>query len=379
MTNDLWSTRDLPVLHAIARLEAESDTNFGLHEIANVTGFDLDVIRRSLLALEHEYIAFKSLSGDGVAVLSARNVRLLGAGRRAVGQWPDSKDFPASDQAGRVRAWVELLRDPPRLVVANSSTGAIRLVCPTVYLQAQPGPKALVGGPLPAVAELAPGYSFVWELLHFRSWSNDPSVKSSLHVHFDDEQGQRWELGHAQVVPIESIDASHLQFVQPSQVPTDALDTTAPASSMVGAVGERVAFVAYVHEDAGFVDRLQADLEDAGITVWRDRDQLIPGDDLRVLIREAIEHRAFAFVPCFSDRYEARDRSYMNEELSIALEEMRRRSQTNWFVPVRFSDCPMPDLDLGLGRRLKDIVWANLFDDWDGEIKRLVRAIRRRV
>lgn len=377
--NDTWYTRDLLVLHAIAELETTDDANFGLHDLERVTGFDLDDIRRSLVALEHEYVAFKALPGDGVALFAVRGISLLGSGRRAIGQWPGHNDESPSDQAGRVRAWVELLSDPPRLVVGNSSGGVIRSVSPSVYLKSESQPAALVGGTLSSLAELASGYSFVWELVHFRSLSQDPSVRSSLHVQFDDQRGQRWELGHSRLVPVDAVDPSRLQYVQPGQVPIDAIDTGAPSSQAVGAAGERLAYLAYMHEDASLVDRLQTDLEGAGITAWRDRDQLLPGDDLGLMIREAIEHRALAFIPCFSDRYLDREKTYMNAELSVALEEIRLRGQAHWFMPVRFSNCAMPDLDLGLGRRLKDVIWANLFEDWDREVTKLIRSIRRRV
>lgn len=56
------------------------------------------------------------------------------------------------------------------------------------------------------------------------------------------------------------------------------------------------AFISYVREDADEVDKLQEDLEAAGIRVWRDTSELWPGQDWRAEIRRAIKDSALAFI-----------------------------------------------------------------------------------
>src|ERR1700733_5497749 len=85
------------------------------------------------------------------------------------------------------------------------------------------------------------------------------------------------------------------------------------------------AFISYVHENSGDVDQLQRALEAAGIRVWRDKDDLWPGEDWRVKIRNAITNDALVFIACFSREGVARKKSYQNEELALAIEEMRKR------------------------------------------------------
>ncbi len=71
--------------------------------------------------------------------------------------------------------------------------------------------------------------------------------------------------------------------------------------------------------------------------------------------------------------------SYQNEELTLAIEQLRRRRPGDpWLIPVRFDECDIPDLDLGGGRTLTELQSADLFGDSYGEqAARLVQAIRR--
>ena len=96
------------------------------------------------------------------------------------------------------------------------------------------------------------------------------------------------------------------------------------------------AFISYVHENSRKVDHLQRTLESAGIRVWRDIDDLRPGEDWRAKIREAISQGALVFIACFSKESVARSKSYQYEELTLAIEEIRKRSpEASWFIPVR--------------------------------------------
>src|ERR1700761_3863846 len=85
------------------------------------------------------------------------------------------------------------------------------------------------------------------------------------------------------------------------------------------------AFISYVREDAHHVDRLQRLLEKSGVRVWRDTADLWPGEDWRARIRSAITKNALAFLVCFSSASESRTLSGQNEELILAIEQLRLR------------------------------------------------------
>jgi len=149
----------------------------------------------------------------------------------------------------------------------------------------------------------------------------------------------------------------------------------------VAATGERRphAFISYVREDAAAVDRIQRVLESHGIPTWRDTDDLWPGDDWRSQITQAITENSLVFIACFSHNSLAREVTFQNDELTVAIEQMRlRRPDQPWLIPLRLSDCTIPFRDLGGGRTLSSLQRVDLFGDrWDREAMRLVRGVRR--
>jgi hypothetical protein len=152
-----------------------------------------------------------------------------------------------------------------------------------------------------------------------------------------------------------------------------------PAPEATGSAYKGHAFISYVREDSSEADALQRMLEAAGIPVWRDIASLRPGEDWRAKIRNAITHDALVFIACFSSRSAARQQSYHNEELLLAIDQLRRRRPDDpWLIPVCFDSCDVPDLELGAGRTLASIQRADLFGaNRDLAARRLVEAVQR--
>lgn len=135
-------------------------------------------------------------------------------------------------------------------------------------------------------------------------------------------------------------------------------------------------FLSYVHEDRETVARLVAELEALGFAVWLDRAQLGPGDRWKDEIRSAISQGA-AFLACFSAAFGAKGRSYMREELALAVEELRLRPrEQTWFVPVRLDSEPVPPLPISGHETLHDLQHVALFEEWESGIRRLACALR---
>ena len=89
-----------------------------------------------------------------------------------------------------------------------------------------------------------------------------------------------------------------------------------------------------------------------------------PGEDWRTKIRHAITNNALVFVACFSQASISRYKSYQNEELTLAIEQMRMRPPDDpWLIPVRLNECEIPDREIGAGRTLASIQRADLFGD----------------
>jgi len=137
-------------------------------------------------------------------------------------------------------------------------------------------------------------------------------------------------------------------------------------------------FISYVRDDSKTVDRLQRDLENAGVEVWRDRTSLGPGDRWKDSIRRAITDGAF-FICCFSKASRNRTKSYMNEELTLAIEELRVRTRGKvWFLPVVFPGGEVPDWPISAGENLNDFHCTFLSPStWTKGVNALILAIQK--
>lgn len=135
-------------------------------------------------------------------------------------------------------------------------------------------------------------------------------------------------------------------------------------------------FISYVHENQEQVKRLSKTLRNHGMEVWLDRDSISPGIRWRDAIRQAIKQGAY-FIACFSDEYQRREKSYMNEELLLAVDELRQYSVNRpWFIPVLLSECNIPALSIGAGQTLLDFQWVNLYSDWNSGVRKLLQVLK---
>ena len=134
-------------------------------------------------------------------------------------------------------------------------------------------------------------------------------------------------------------------------------------------------FISYVRENVELVDKLHQELESYGIKVWRDLQRLNPGDRWKQKIQKAIREGAF-FLACFSKEYYDRAESYMNEELTIAIERLRRlHTDRVWFIPIKLNRCQIPDRNIGGGETLNDLQYVKLYENWDVGIQELIKRL----
>ena len=134
-------------------------------------------------------------------------------------------------------------------------------------------------------------------------------------------------------------------------------------------------FISYVGEDFARARMIEANLLQAGVKVWLDRNQIRPGRRWKASIRRAIREGAF-FIACFSTNYLARSQTYMNEELVVAIEVLRERQMdSNWFIPVKLSPCEIPDRQIGAGDTLRDLHYVDLSADLEEGMKRILSVV----
>jgi hypothetical protein len=137
------------------------------------------------------------------------------------------------------------------------------------------------------------------------------------------------------------------------------------------------AFVSYVREDSDAVEQLVSILQGASIPVWKDTEDLWPGEDWQLKIREAIEDGSLAFIACFSNNSVQKPKTYMNAELALAVEQIRLMKPGRvWLLPVRLDDCELPNFDLGGNRTLGSLQRIDLFGPKrEANLARLVAAV----
>lgn len=70
----------------------------------------------------------------------------------------------------------------------------------------------------------------------------------------------------------------------------------------------------------------------------------------------------------------------MNEELTLAIDELRRRpADRAWFIPVLINKCSVPGLPIGAGERLSDIQYISLHRNWSTGIEKIISSLRSRA
>jgi hypothetical protein len=135
-------------------------------------------------------------------------------------------------------------------------------------------------------------------------------------------------------------------------------------------------FLSYVRDDSVTVDRLANALRRHQIDVWLDREDILPGQRWKDAIRQAIRSGSH-FIACFSTHYTSRPKTYMNEELTLAIDELRQLSQSRvWFVPVLLDRCEIPDIGIGRNETLRDFQYVTLFENWEAGFRQILKAIR---
>jgi HEAT repeat protein len=135
-------------------------------------------------------------------------------------------------------------------------------------------------------------------------------------------------------------------------------------------------FISYVRENGDVVDRLASELASRGVKVWLDRNDLEPGARWREAIRNAIRGGKF-FLACFSREFNERDKSYMNEELTLAIDELRERPFTRtWFVPVLINETAIPSRRISSLEDLSDIQALRLYENWSAGVERILRVMK---
>ncbi len=118
-------------------------------------------------------------------------------------------------------------------------------------------------------------------------------------------------------------------------------------------------FLCYAREDFERVHALYSLLKDLGLRPWFDTYDVDGGQLWKNVVEKAVKNSDF-FIAIFS-KTSVTKRGFVQREYKLAMETLAQRPPGNIFlIPVRLDDCKLPDLP-GLGIKLSDIHWVDLF------------------
>ena len=143
-------------------------------------------------------------------------------------------------------------------------------------------------------------------------------------------------------------------------------------------VAKKHVFLSYCRDNKGEVSRLREDLIDRGESVWWDQD-IMPGKNWKQELRHAMKD-ACAVVACFSKEVEERTESGMFPELREAIEAYKMYAPGSiYLIPVRLSDCTIPDFEIDSTSNLSSIQYVDLFPEPDRSagLDSLTKALRQ--
>ena len=105
---------------------------------------------------------------------------------------------------------------------------------------------------------------------------------------------------------------------------------------------QKQVFLTYAHSDKKAVRKIYHRLIRNHVNIWLDEKELLPGQDWKHEIRQAIL-RSKIVVVCLSKQFNKQG-GFRHEELQIALEKARSFPDGEIFIiPARLEKCDLPD------------------------------------
>jgi hypothetical protein len=148
-------------------------------------------------------------------------------------------------------------------------------------------------------------------------------------------------------------------------------------------MSKRHVFLSYCREDYEEAQRLRENLEDNGIPVWVDQN-IVPGEHWKKALNIAIDD-SDAFLLCLSKQAVGRRKSWIYRETRYAIasryafDKYREyKPDEIYIIPVRFSECDIPDLQIDHFNTLNDLEWVDLFpiEQRTPQLRRLVETLK---
>lgn len=128
-------------------------------------------------------------------------------------------------------------------------------------------------------------------------------------------------------------------------------------------------FVIYSRKDAPVVDVICENLKNAGCELWRDTEKLLPGQNFKSVIEQAIRE-THAVVLCLSENTVSKE-GVIQFEIKTAVDASAEKIEGSTFIiPIKLDDCKPPF-------SLKDLQWVDFYED--GGWEKVIEALCHRL
>lgn len=127
-------------------------------------------------------------------------------------------------------------------------------------------------------------------------------------------------------------------------------------------------FISYAKEDHTIAKQLYDDLKQANITPWLDSEDLIPGQNWKLVIPQIIKESSYVLVLLSS--HSVSKKGFIQREVKIALDIAEELSSPFdiFIIPVRLDKTePMED-------RLQVLHWVDIFDSYEKGLRQILRV-----
>src|SRR3990172_9762711 len=127
-------------------------------------------------------------------------------------------------------------------------------------------------------------------------------------------------------------------------------------------------FISYAREDAEMARRLYEDLKNVGLECWFDEEDLLPGQNWRLAIPNAIKSCERVCI-LLSSRCVGKT-GFVQKEIKLALDTLDNFPSGHiYIIPIRLDECKTND------PKLQDLHWADLFPDYQRGFNKILRSL----
>ncbi len=128
-------------------------------------------------------------------------------------------------------------------------------------------------------------------------------------------------------------------------------------------------FISYVREDFEIARKLSHDLRNAGVNTWLDEENILPGQNRKIEIRQAVKECSYFLI--LISQHSASDRGFFQKEQKIAFDILDEIPEGNIFIiPVRIDNVAP------INERLMDIHHVDLFSSYYSQgLEKILRVV----